>query len=192
MTVYQRLFPFTIHDISEELKYLGFQLKPNSYRKEDWKWMITKLEKRLNGWSFRWLSRASRLTLTKSILEAIPIYWMSLAWIPKRVLQKNLCSIYLVRDWRKVYSAMGKMGKHSNAKSAGRLGAQKHLLVFKGPCSKILLEDHFGIQFVVSCSLTKTYFPGFNWRLDHRPKQICNKWIDYLESDDLLILSGRG
>jgi hypothetical protein len=67
MAVYQRFFPFTFQDISEGLKYLGFQLKPNSYRKEDWKWLITKLEKRLNGWSFRWLSRAGRLTLTKSV-----------------------------------------------------------------------------------------------------------------------------
>jgi hypothetical protein len=95
--VYQRLFPFTIQDISEGLKYLGFQLKPNKYRKEDWKWLLTKLEKRLNGWSFRWLSRAGRLTLTKSVLEAIPVYWMSLAWIPKGVLEKirRTCSQFI-------------------------------------------------------------------------------------------------
>ena len=34
-------------------------------------------------WSHRWLSRASRLVLVKSVLEAIPVYWMSLSWIPK-------------------------------------------------------------------------------------------------------------
>jgi hypothetical protein len=74
-------------------------LKPNNYRKEDWKWLLKKLEKRLNGWSFRWLSRAGRLTLTKSVLEAIPVYWMSLAWIPKGVLEndkEDLFSVYLV------------------------------------------------------------------------------------------------
>jgi ribonuclease HI len=97
MAVYQIFFPFTLQDISEGIKYLGFQLKPNSYRKEDWKWLITKLEKRLNGWSFRWLSRAGRLTLTKSILEAIPVYWMSLAWIPKGVLEKirRICARFI-------------------------------------------------------------------------------------------------
>jgi hypothetical protein len=45
--VYQRLFPFTLQDISQGIKYLGFQLKPNSYKKEDWKWLIEKVEKRL-------------------------------------------------------------------------------------------------------------------------------------------------
>jgi hypothetical protein len=46
---------------------LGFQLKPNSYRKEDWKWLIEKLEKILNDMSFRWLSKEGILTLTKSV-----------------------------------------------------------------------------------------------------------------------------
>jgi hypothetical protein len=58
---------------------------------------LTKLEKGLNGWSFRWLSRAGRLTLTKSILESIPVYWMSLAWIPKGVLEniRRTCSLFI-------------------------------------------------------------------------------------------------
>jgi hypothetical protein len=51
-------FPFQVHDLDEGLKYLGFQLKPNNYRKIDWRWLITKLEKRLKCWSHRWLSRA--------------------------------------------------------------------------------------------------------------------------------------
>ena len=75
-------------DFPAGLKYLGFQLKPNNYLKKDWKWLITKLEKRLVGWSFRWLSRAGRLSLKKVVLEAIPVYWMSLAWIPKGILEK--------------------------------------------------------------------------------------------------------
>jgi hypothetical protein len=72
--IYQMLFPFTFQDFLEGLKYLGFHLKPNNYLKKDWKWLISKLEKRLSGWSFRWLSRARRLTLTKAVLEAIPFY----------------------------------------------------------------------------------------------------------------------
>jgi hypothetical protein len=86
--IYQSLFPFTFQDFSEGLKYLGFHLKPNNYLKKDWKWLISKLEKRLSGWSFRWLSKAGRLTLTKAVLEAIPVYWMSLAWISKGALEK--------------------------------------------------------------------------------------------------------
>jgi hypothetical protein len=69
-------------------------LKPNDYRKEDWTWLLKKLEKRLISWSHRWLSRAGRLVLVKSVLEAIPVFWMSLSWIPKGTLEaaRNLSS----------------------------------------------------------------------------------------------------
>jgi hypothetical protein len=131
MAVYQRYFPFTIQDILEGLKYLGFQLKLNSYRKEDWKWIITKLEKRLNGWSFRWLSRVGRLTLTKSVLESIPFYWMSLAWIPKGVLEKiRICAFFIwSRTGDKYTQPWDKWEKYRNSKSIGRMGAPKHLLI---------------------------------------------------------------
>jgi hypothetical protein len=86
---FKSLFPFEILNFQEGIKYLGFHLKPNDYRKSDWRWLLAKLENRLKGWSFRWLSRAGRLTLTKSVLEAIPVYWMSLAWIPKGLLEKS-------------------------------------------------------------------------------------------------------
>jgi hypothetical protein len=51
-------------------------------------WLIAKLEKRLNGWSYKWLTRVGRLVLIKSVLEAIPVYWMS-SWIPKGILEKE-------------------------------------------------------------------------------------------------------
>lgn len=93
------LFPIQDTNILEGLKYLGFQLKPNDYRKTDWKWLIGKLEKWLMVWSNKWLSRADRLTLVKSILEAIPVYWMSITWIPKGVLE-NLRRIYFIFLWQ--------------------------------------------------------------------------------------------
>jgi hypothetical protein len=80
-------FPFEEKKLDDGLKYLGFFLKPNDYRKEDWKWLLKKMDKRLNIWSHRWLSRAGRLVLVKSVLEAIPVYWMSLSWIPKGILE---------------------------------------------------------------------------------------------------------
>jgi len=76
---YQSTFPYEHIPFDEGFKYLGFHIKPNSYKKEDWAWLIPKLEKRLKSWSFHWLSRAGRLLLVKSVLEAIPIYWMFLA-----------------------------------------------------------------------------------------------------------------
>ena len=71
--------PFQVGGLDVSLKYLGFQLKPNAYQKGDWMWLIAKIEKRIKGWSHRWLSWAGRLDLVKSVLEAIPFYWMALS-----------------------------------------------------------------------------------------------------------------
>jgi hypothetical protein len=44
-------------------------------------------QKRLNFWCNKWISEGRRVTLVKSILEVIPIYWHSLAYITKGVLE---------------------------------------------------------------------------------------------------------
>eukprot|EP00253_Pinus_taeda_P004076 PITA_04076 len=96
-TLLSSLFPFQIQALESPFKYLGFWLKPDSYKKEDWNWLIAKLETRISHWSFKWLSRARRLTLIKSVLMAIPVYWATLSWIPKGILEKirRLCYSFL-------------------------------------------------------------------------------------------------
>eukprot|EP00253_Pinus_taeda_P016622 PITA_16622 len=91
------LFPFHIQPLASPFKYLGFWLKPDSYKKEDWSWLLAKIEARISHWSFRWLSRAGRLTLLKSVLLAIPVYWAALTWIPKGIMEKirRLCCRFL-------------------------------------------------------------------------------------------------
>lgn len=69
---------FSHHPVGESLKYLGFFLKPDAYKKYDWIW-LSKIEKRINIWSYKWLSRAGRLVLIKSVLLAIPVYWIALS-----------------------------------------------------------------------------------------------------------------
>jgi len=93
----QQDFPYSIHPLDRGLQYLGYWLKPISQRIVDWVWLVTKLEKRLNVWSFRYLSRVGRLVLIKSVLEATPVFWMALAWIPRNILGrlKHLCNRYL-------------------------------------------------------------------------------------------------
>jgi len=83
-----RVFPFNTVDLDAGLKYLGFSLKENAFLIQDWSWLIGKLEKRLKFWSHKWLSRVGRLVLVKVVLEAIHVYWMSLSWIPKGILEK--------------------------------------------------------------------------------------------------------
>ena len=43
----KELFQYNFNDLSEGFTYLGFFLKPNSYKVEDWHWLISKFEKRI-------------------------------------------------------------------------------------------------------------------------------------------------
>eukprot|EP00253_Pinus_taeda_P006064 PITA_06064 len=90
-------FSLRIQQHAIPLQFLGFWLKPNAYKKEDWNWLIAKLEARMSHWSYKWLSRAGRLTLIKSVLLAIPVYWAALTWVPKGILEKirRICSRFL-------------------------------------------------------------------------------------------------
>lgn len=78
-------FAFIRQELDSGLKYLGFKVKPNGHCIADWLRLLAKIENHINIWHQKWLSRASGLTLIKSVLEAIPVYWMSLAWIPKGI-----------------------------------------------------------------------------------------------------------
>ena len=40
MSLFQRTFPFSVAEIDVRLKYLGFKLKPNSYKVAYWVWLI--------------------------------------------------------------------------------------------------------------------------------------------------------
>lgn len=90
-------FVFQDIDMLEGIKYLGFRLKPDGYKIANWTWLIVKVEKRISCWCHRLLSRAGRLILIKSVLEATPVYWMSLAWIPRGILHRiqQICCKFL-------------------------------------------------------------------------------------------------
>ena len=48
-----RIFPYNSAGLDVGMNYLGFHLKPNDYRKNDWSWLLEKLEKRLRVWSHK-------------------------------------------------------------------------------------------------------------------------------------------
>eukprot|EP00253_Pinus_taeda_P030883 PITA_30883 len=50
--------PFESLSMDDPFKYLGFWLKPNSYKKQDWNWLVAKIEAKIGHWSYKWLSRA--------------------------------------------------------------------------------------------------------------------------------------
>jgi hypothetical protein len=57
------VFNIKIECLDQGMKYLGFFLKPNSYRVNDWLWLLKKIEKRIGNWTYRWISLGGRLTL---------------------------------------------------------------------------------------------------------------------------------
>jgi hypothetical protein len=47
---FERYFPYQHLDLNDGLKYLGFTLKPNCYGKENWWWLVSKIEKIISLW----------------------------------------------------------------------------------------------------------------------------------------------
>ena len=79
-------FPYIIRPMDEGFKYLGFVLNPNAYSFEDWMWLYKKIEGRIGCWTYKFLSRGGRLVLLKAVLQSIPVYWATIAYIPKGIL----------------------------------------------------------------------------------------------------------
>lgn len=91
------ILPFDIYSMENPFKYLGFWLKPNAYKKQDCDWLVAKIESKISHWSYKCLSRVGRLTLINSVLQAMPVFWAALTWVPKGTLDKirRICSIFL-------------------------------------------------------------------------------------------------
>lgn len=52
-------------------------------KKDDFSFIIDKLNSRLVGWKSKLLNRARRLTLASSVLSSIPTYCMQINWLPQ-------------------------------------------------------------------------------------------------------------
>lgn len=90
-------FRFHCRELDARVKYLGFSLKPNEYRRRDWMCLLAKIEKKLSSWCHRWLSKVGRLVMVKAVLEVMPVYWMALTWIAQGILEKirRICFSFL-------------------------------------------------------------------------------------------------
>ena len=67
------------------IRYLGVPLVDRRLQLQDWHPVIEKVETRLRGWRARLLSCEGRLVLLKTVLDAIPIYYMPIFKMPARV-----------------------------------------------------------------------------------------------------------
>ena len=92
----ERLFNIPIQDSEMGIKYLGYIINPNKYRRGDWNQLIARIESKVNHWYNIWILRGGCLVLIKPIIKSMLIYWHTLASIPKGVLNKinQICANY--------------------------------------------------------------------------------------------------
>eukprot|EP00253_Pinus_taeda_P024757 PITA_24757 len=70
------------------MKYLGNMLEFTSKRLKNWQGILDKLSNRVANWAFRTLNMAGRIVLVKSVLQAIPIYPLSIMAVPLGICSK--------------------------------------------------------------------------------------------------------
>ncbi|MCH83014.1 LINE-1 reverse transcriptase like [Trifolium medium] len=68
------------------IKYLGLPIGADPRRLKTWEPVIIALRKRLSSWSYRSLSMGGRLVLLKSVLSALPIYYLSFFKMPPGII----------------------------------------------------------------------------------------------------------
>lgn len=65
------------------IKYLGVPLGGNPLKISFWESILMRLSKKLASWKKAFLSRGGMLTLIGAVLNALPLYFMSLFRVPK-------------------------------------------------------------------------------------------------------------
>jgi hypothetical protein len=88
LEILKAIFQYNFFDLSDGFRYLGYFLKIDMYKKEDWQWLIAKYECQISHWCNTCLSIWGCLILIKVVLESQPIYWLALAKLPSLVLQR--------------------------------------------------------------------------------------------------------
>ncbi|KAJ0668540.1 putative RNA-directed DNA polymerase [Helianthus annuus] len=67
--------------------YLGLTIGANMKRAKLWKPVVDKFNKKLSAWKAKCLSFAGRLTLAKAVMGALPNYYLSMYYAPKKVIK---------------------------------------------------------------------------------------------------------
>lgn len=67
------------------MKYLGVPIGFSCKRKIFWEPLVKKFKQKLASWKADSLNQAGRLVLVKSVLDSLPVYWMSVHLIPPSI-----------------------------------------------------------------------------------------------------------
>lgn len=71
------LFPFI---------YLGLPVGADAWRKSTWQHVLEKIRGRLSAWNSKFLSLGGEIVLLKSVLHALPIYYLSFFKAPEGII----------------------------------------------------------------------------------------------------------
>lgn len=66
-------------------KYLGISLHHSRVNRSSYQFLVDKMQRSLSKWKVNFLSLTGRITLAKSILNTIPVYYMQTNIIPNSV-----------------------------------------------------------------------------------------------------------
>ena len=143
--------------------YLGLPVGANSKKVSTWEPMLEKLRTRLNAWGSRYVSLGGRIVLLNSVLNAIPIFFLSYMKIPPKVLR---LVIRIQRDF--LWGGVGggrkicwiKWRRICHPKSKGGLGVRDVMLANMSlmakwkwrllqedlPLWKVVLRDKYGVS----------------------------------------------
>jgi len=55
LNFFMEFYPYKLVDLKLGFRYMGYFLKDDNYKTEDWLWLISKFEKRIDHWCDRWL-----------------------------------------------------------------------------------------------------------------------------------------
>lgn len=66
-------------------KYLGFSILKGRVKRNNFYFIIEKMQTRLVSWNNRLLNKPDRLTLLSSIISSIPSYYMQISWFPQSI-----------------------------------------------------------------------------------------------------------
>lgn len=73
---------------STPFTYLGLPVGANPRKLSAWEPMLVKIRNRLNSWGCKYVSLGGRIVLLNSVLNAIPIFYLSYLKIPEKVVKE--------------------------------------------------------------------------------------------------------
>ncbi|XP_077246096.1 uncharacterized protein LOC143885953 [Tasmannia lanceolata] len=79
------------------IRYLGIPLFTSNLRIQDCSLLISKIRRRISGWSTKFLNQAGRVELIKSVINSFQIFWSSAFNLPKGVMEEieKICRAFI-------------------------------------------------------------------------------------------------